>query len=77
LHVFVTKMEKLDAQINNVRKVYDEALLTMKHGNGNLIWQAQEFLQLGVRVKKELPAHTRETADLGGADEIAAPDINE
>lgn len=77
LQVFVVKMEKLDTQINNVRKVYDDALVTMKHGNGNLVWQAQEFLQLGVRVKNELPAHTRETADLAQIDGVAPSDTIE
>ncbi|WP_257294639.1 DNA recombination protein RmuC [Endozoicomonas sp. YOMI1] len=64
LRVFVEKMEKLDVQLGNARTTYDDAMGTLKHGRGNLIAQADQFLALGVRVKKELPAKTLETADL-------------
>ena len=64
LRVFVEKMEKLDVQLGNARTTYDDAMGTLKHGRGNLIAQADQFLALGVRVKKELPSKTLETADL-------------
>ena len=64
LRIFVEKMEKLDTQLGNARTTYDDAMGTLKHGRGNLIAQADQFLALGVRVKKELPAKTLETADL-------------
>ena len=64
LRVFVEKMEKLDIQLGNARTTYDDAMGTLKHGRGNLIAQADQFLALGVRVKKELPSKTLETADL-------------
>ncbi|WP_257282723.1 DNA recombination protein RmuC [Endozoicomonas sp. SESOKO1] len=64
LRIFVEKMEKLDIQLGNARTTYDDAMGTLKHGRGNLIAQADQFLALGVRVKKELPAKTLETADL-------------
>ncbi len=64
LRVFVKKMEKIDSQMTTLRKTYDDALNTLKKGNGNLINQAQQFLKLGVRVNKELPRHTLETSDL-------------
>ena len=64
LRVFVEKMEKLDTQLGSARNTYDDAMGTLKHGRGNLIAQADQFLALGVRVKKELPAKTLETSDL-------------
>ncbi len=64
LRIFAEKMEKLDTQLVNARSTYDEAMGTLKHGRGNLISQADQFLNLGVRVKKEIPRHTLETADL-------------
>ena len=64
LRVFVEKMEKLDIQLSTARSTYDEAMGSLKHGRGNLISQASRFLELGVRVKKELPGKTMETADL-------------
>lgn len=73
LRIFVEKMEKLDTQLGNARNTYDEAMGTLKHGRGNLIAQADQFLELGVRVKKELPAKTLKTADLdAGLPELAA-----
>ena len=65
LRIFVEKMEKLDTQLVTARTTYDDAMGTLKHGRGNLISQADQFLTLGVRVKKELPRQTLETADLG------------
>ncbi|WP_257254921.1 MULTISPECIES: DNA recombination protein RmuC [unclassified Endozoicomonas] len=65
LRIFVEKMEKLDQQLTSARGTYDDAMGTLKHGRGNLISQADQFLNLGVRVKKELPRQTLETADLG------------
>lgn len=64
LRVFVEKMEKLDTQLGSARTTYDDAMSTLKHGRGNLIAQADQFLALGIRVKKELPSKTLETADL-------------
>lgn len=64
LRIFVEKMEKLDTQLNTARNTYDDAMSSLKHGQGNLIAQASQFLELGVRVKKELPEKTLQTADL-------------
>ena len=72
LRIFVEKMEKLDTQLVNARSTYDEAMGTLKHGRGNLISQADQFLALGVRVKKELPNKTLETADLSSGEEITS-----
>ena len=74
LRVFVEKMEKLDTQLVNARVTYDEAMGTLKHGRGNLVSQADQFLALGVRVKKELPNKTLESADLSLDDSIAIDD---
>ena len=64
IRVFVEKMERLDAQLMSVRGTYDEAMNTLKQGRGNLISQANEFLALGVRVKKELSRQTLDTSEL-------------
>lgn len=64
LRIFVERMEKLDGQLTTARTTYDEAMGTLKHGRGNLISQANQFLDLGVRVKKELPRKTLDTSDL-------------
>ena len=65
LRIFLEKMEKIDMQLINARITYDDAMGTLKYGHGNLISQADQFLKLGIRVKKELPRQTLETSDLG------------
>lgn len=64
LRVFVDKMEKLDSHLTTARSTYDEAMNTLKQGRGNLISQTNDFLALGVRVKKEFPRKTLDTTDL-------------
>lgn len=64
LRVFVEKMEKLDTQLTTARNTYDEAMNTLKQGRGNLISQTNEFVTLGVRVKKEFSRQTLDTSDL-------------
>ncbi|AMO54848.1 hypothetical protein GZ77_25040 [Endozoicomonas montiporae] len=64
LRVFVEKMEKLDTQLTTARNTYDEAMNTLKQGRGNLISQTNEFVALGVRVKKEFSRQTLDTSDL-------------
>ncbi|WP_250658686.1 DNA recombination protein RmuC [Alkalimarinus coralli] len=55
LRIFVEKMDKLGGQLNTVSSTYHEAWDSLREGRGNLLSQAQKFLDLGVRVKKELP----------------------
>ncbi|MDP0561306.1 MAG: DNA recombination protein RmuC [Candidatus Endonucleobacter sp. (ex Gigantidas childressi)] len=64
LRVFVDKMEKLDSQLAMARDTYDDAMNTLRQGRGNLVSQANEFMNLGVRVKKEFSQQTLGAADL-------------
>ncbi len=64
LRVFIEKMERLGGQLNTANITYREAWDTLREGRGNLVSQAQTFLDLGVRVKKELPKSVVEMADL-------------
>jgi len=68
LRVFIEKMDKLGGQLNTANITYHDAWDTLKEGRGNLVSQAQRFLELGVRVKKELPSSLVETSDLEVAD---------
>jgi len=63
LRIFVEKMTRLDGQISTVRKTYDEAYNTLT-GSRSLTSTVQKFADLGVRVKKELPATVIESAQL-------------
>lgn len=67
LRVFVEAMEKMGSQLQTVHGTYDNAMNTLTHGRGNLISQASRFVELGVRVKKEIPRAVMERAELDSA----------
>jgi DNA recombination protein RmuC len=50
----VEKFEKVGSQLETVNKSWDDAWKSLKTGRGNLISQADGFVTLGIRVKKEL-----------------------
>lgn len=72
LRVFVEAMEKMGGQLQTVQTTYDGAMNTLTRGRGNLISQASKFVELGVRVKKELPRTITDQADAGGDEDSPA-----
>ena len=72
LRVFVEAMEKLGGQLHTAQGTYDNAMNTLTRGRGNLISQANRFVELGVRVKKELPKGIMDQAevDADGGDDV-------
>ena len=63
---FVDDLDKLGKQLNTVHSTYDGVMNKLTQGNGNLIRQASSFVDLGVKVKKQLPRSITEQA---GVDE--------
>ncbi len=61
---FIESMEKVGIQLNTAQGTYDKAWSQLKEGRGNLISQAHKFKDLGVRVKKDMPAQILESAEL-------------
>ncbi len=59
LRIFLEKMDKLGHQITTANKTFDEAYNTLT-GSRSLTSSVQKFTELGVRVKKELPANVIE-----------------
>lgn len=55
LRIVVEKMDKLGTQLNTAQKTYDEAYSSLAQGRGNLVNTANQFVDLGVRIKKEIP----------------------
>jgi DNA recombination protein RmuC len=51
----VEKMDKLGNQLDTAQKTYDEAYSSLAQGRGNLVSTANQFVDLGVRIKKEIP----------------------
>ena len=52
---FIEDIEKLGKQIDNTQTTYHDALNKLTRGKGNLVNQAQRLLDLGLKVKKEIP----------------------
>ncbi len=52
---FVEDFEKLGIQISTVQGTYDSAMNKLSQGKGNLLRQAGGFVDLGVKIKKEIP----------------------
>ena len=65
LRGFVDDLEKLGTQISTVQTTYDGVMNKLTTGKGNLIRQAKNFVELGVKVKKPLSKSITEQADLG------------
>ncbi len=78
LRVFVEAMERMGGQLQTVQGTFDSAMNTLTRGRGNLISQANRFVELGVRVKKELPKAVVEQAEVDADDDpVAGPDAPE
>ncbi|MBQ0728945.1 MAG: DNA recombination protein RmuC [Thalassolituus oleivorans] len=63
LTIVVDRMETLGKQLNTAQGTWDSAWNSLKTGRGNLFSQADQFLKLGVRVKKELAKNLVEEAN--------------
>ena len=63
LRGFVEDFEKIGTQLTTVQGSYDAAMNKLASGRGNLIKQAGDFVELGVKVKKELPKSITESSE--------------
>jgi len=72
LRGFLEDFEKIGSQLGTVQKSYEGALAKLTHGRGNLIRQAEGFVELGVKIKKQLPQSMRDEASLGEVAEKSA-----
>ena len=77
LRVFVEAMERLGSQLHTAQGTYDSAMNNLTRGRGNLISQANRFVELGVRVKKELPKAIMDQAEVDGGEESEIADDND
>lgn len=71
LRLFLESMEKLGKQMDSAHGTYDDAMNRLVRGKGNVISQLSRFSELGISVKKELPASITEVAET----EISLPII--
>lgn len=54
--LFIDDMDRLGKQLSTCRVTFDSAFNKLIHGRGNLVAQAEQLRDLGVQVKKEIPA---------------------
>ena len=63
LRGFTDDMHKLGQQLDTARKTYDGAMNKFASGRGNAVRQAQQFVELGVKVKKQMAAELLDRAN--------------
>ena len=64
---FTEDLEKIGKQLDSCNSAYDSAINKLTQGRGNLVSQAQQLIDLGVQVKKELPQEVVERSDANSA----------
>lgn len=60
---FVEDLDKIGKQLQGCNSAYDSAMAKLSRGRGNLVSQASQLIDLGIRVKKELPKDIIEQQD--------------
>jgi DNA recombination protein RmuC len=60
---FIEDIERLGKQLDTSQSTYHDALNKLTRGRGNLVNQAQQLLDLGVKVKKEIPKSILEKSE--------------
>ena len=65
---FVEDLDKLGNQLSTVNKTYTGVMGKLTQGQGNLIRQANSFVELGVKVKKAIPKNISEQAQFDDDD---------
>ncbi|PKH05833.1 DNA recombination protein RmuC [Moritella sp. Urea-trap-13] len=64
LRLFSHDMQDMGVALDKAQDSYDSAMKRLATGKGNLIKQAQQFVELGVEVKKPLPAELVEKSSV-------------
>lgn len=60
---FVEDLERLGNQLATVNRTYDAVMNKLTTGQGNLVRQADSFVELGVKVKRRLPKSVTERSE--------------
>jgi DNA recombination protein RmuC len=63
LRIVVEKMDKLGNQLHSAQKTYDETYSSLAQGRGNLVNTANQFVELGVRIKKKIPQDKKDNTN--------------
>lgn len=65
---FVEELDKLGKQLATAHSTYDAVMNKLTYGHGNLIRQANSFVELGVKVKKTFPKSISDQAGIENED---------
>ncbi|KAB2890920.1 MAG: DNA recombination protein RmuC [Desulfobulbaceae bacterium] len=60
---FVEEMEKIGRQLATCQQTYETAMARLSRGRGNLIAQAGQLTELGVKVRRDIPRSVAEKAE--------------
>jgi len=60
---FVEEMEKIGRQLATCQQTYETAMARLSQGRGNLIAQAAQLTELGVKSRREIPRSVADRAD--------------
>lgn len=63
LRIVLEKMDKLGAQLGTAQKTFDDTYSSLAQGRGNLVTTSKKFVELGVRIKKEIPRDVVDKAE--------------
>ncbi len=63
LRIVLEKMDKLGMQLGTAQKTFDDTYRSLAQGRGNLVTTSKKFVELGVRIKKEIPRDTVDKAE--------------
>lgn len=77
LRGFLEDFEKIGTQLDTVHRTYDAAINKLTLGKGNLISQAANFVDLGVKIKKQLPKDIVDRAEIETTEGLIALENNE
>ncbi|MBB5347856.1 DNA recombination protein RmuC [Desulfoprunum benzoelyticum] len=61
---FIEDMEKIGRQLGNCHHTYEAAMAKLSQGRGNLIAQAGQLTELGVKARKEMPRAVLDRTDI-------------
>ncbi|MGA8160962.1 MAG: DNA recombination protein RmuC, partial [Acidobacteriaceae bacterium] len=65
---FTEDLMKVGAKLGDARNAYESAFNKLARAEGNLVWQAEKLVKLGVKPNKTLPQPLLDQAT--GADEM-------
>lgn len=68
---FVTDLLEIGKKLGDAREAYDKAYEKLAKADGNLVWQAERLVRLGIRPTKSLPLAL--VQDAVGLDELPDP----